>query len=59
MDFAWTEDDDRYRQEVREFLARTLGPDWQGYDQSDPERYARESKQFCAALAERGWLTQN
>jgi alkylation response protein AidB-like acyl-CoA dehydrogenase len=59
MDFAWTDDDARYRQEVREFLAQTLGPDWHGYDQSDPERYERQSKQFCAAMSERGWLTQN
>jgi alkylation response protein AidB-like acyl-CoA dehydrogenase len=59
MDFDWTAEDDAYRSDVKAFLAEHLPPDWNGYDHSDLEAYERESKRFCRAMAERGWLTQN
>ena len=59
MDFEWTRDDDEYRAEVRAFLSEQLPEGWSGYDQADFEQYERDSKRFCRAMAERGWLTQN
>lgn len=59
MDFEWTAEDDEYRADVRAFLAEQLPAGWNGYDQSDLEAYERDSKRFCRAMAERGWLTQN
>ncbi|MGE0387686.1 MAG: acyl-CoA dehydrogenase family protein [Gammaproteobacteria bacterium] len=59
MDFQWTPEDEAYRAELRQFLFQALGPDWKGYDHADLETYERESKKFCAGMAERGWLTQS
>ncbi len=59
MNFDWTEEDNEYREDVRAFLRETLPPGWHGYDHSNLEEYERESKRFCAAMAKRGWLTQN
>lgn len=59
MNFDWTEEDDGYRSELQEFLAQMLPRGWNGYDHSNIPEYERESKKFAAAMAERGWLTQN
>ncbi len=59
MDFDWSPEDDAYRSELREFLAEQLAEGWSGYDHSDLESYELESKRFCRAMAEKGWLTQN
>ena len=55
MDFEFTEADDAFRAELREFLAARLPPWWQGYSASD-EAF-EVVKRITSEMAERGWLT--
>ncbi len=59
MDFDWSEEDRRFREELRAFLDETLPADWEEVSSDGPgsEAQARFSKEFCAQLAARGWLT--
>lgn len=59
MNFDWTDEDVKYREDIQEFLAEMLPRGWNGYDHTNIPEYERESKKFAAATAERGWLTQN
>ena len=61
MDFRWSDEDVAYRAELRAFLAETLPPDWAELSQHGPgsDAQAAYSKQFCPALARKGWLTQH
>lgn len=59
MDFRFSEEEERFRQEVRDFVKQELPPDWVAYGilgEVDTE----EEWQFCRSmtrkLAERGWL---
>ena len=57
MDFDFATDDEHFRRQLREFMAQTLPADWQGI--CEPGTDALEvSNDFCAQLAQRGWLTQ-
>jgi alkylation response protein AidB-like acyl-CoA dehydrogenase len=56
MDFAFSDDDERFRAELREFIAAELPAWWRGMFVDDP-RVFPETRRFCAALAARGWLT--
>jgi hypothetical protein len=56
MDFAFTEDEERFRAELRAFLADELPAWWRGMFVDDP-RVFPETRRICAKLAERGWLT--
>jgi alkylation response protein AidB-like acyl-CoA dehydrogenase len=56
MDFAFTEEEERFRGELRAFLAAELPAWWRGMFVDD-ERALPETRRFCAKLAERGWLT--
>ena len=61
MEFQWTEADEAFRSEVREFLAENLPEDWPEMSKDGPgsDAQARFAREFCPKLAERGWLTQN
>jgi alkylation response protein AidB-like acyl-CoA dehydrogenase len=56
MDFAFTEEDERFRAELRAFLAEELPAWWRGMFVDDA-RVFPETRRICAALAARGWLT--
>ncbi len=57
MDFRWTDQDEAFRREIRDFLARELPPDWLhqagGDEEGGREDFERE---FAMKLGERGWL---
>lgn len=61
MEFDWSEGDARHREEVRDFLATELPNAWEEMSKDGPggDSQAAFSKQFCARMAERGWLTQH
>jgi alkylation response protein AidB-like acyl-CoA dehydrogenase len=56
MDFTFTEDEERFRTELRAFLARELPEWWRGMFVDDP-RALPFTRAFCRRLAARGWLT--
>ena len=65
MDFQFSEEDERFRQEVRDFIVRELPADWTGPPWiGEPERETEESWQFARNFtykmqAEKGWLTMH
>ena len=59
MDYRFTEEQDAFRQELRDFLKENLGEDWRGID---PDAYFHNEnwpriRQLTAKMAEKGWLT--
>ena len=59
MDFRFTDEQNAFRWEVRDFLTAELGSDWPGVD---PDSYFEEEnwpriRRLTSKLAERGWLT--
>jgi len=56
MDFAFTEEEDAFRTELRAFLDTQL-PDWWRGMFVDDERAIPFTREMCRMLAERGWLT--
>ncbi len=56
MDFAFTDDEERFRSELRQFITAELPAWWRGMFVDDA-RVFPETRRFCAALAARGWLT--
>ena len=61
MEFDWSESDVAHRREVRAFLEAELPADWEEIAKDGPgsDTQSAFSKDFCAKLAERGWLTQH
>jgi alkylation response protein AidB-like acyl-CoA dehydrogenase len=61
LEFDWSSEDARHREEVRVFLDEILPDDWEEIAKHGPgsDGQAAFSKTFCAAMAERGWLTQH
>jgi alkylation response protein AidB-like acyl-CoA dehydrogenase len=61
LEFDWSHDDEKHRQEIRDFLRESLPPDWDEISKHGPgsDAQAAFSKDFCAVLAARGWLTQH
>ncbi|MBK7977928.1 MAG: acyl-CoA dehydrogenase family protein [Deltaproteobacteria bacterium] len=61
MEFDWSAEDEEHRREFREFLAAVLPGDWEEIAQHGPgsDAQAAFSYEFCARMAERGWLTQH
>jgi alkylation response protein AidB-like acyl-CoA dehydrogenase len=55
MDFAFSEEEERFRVELREFLDRELPEWWRGMFVAD-ERVFPQTREFCRKLAARGWL---
>ena len=59
MDFRFTDEQEAFRREVRDFLTAELGAEWSGVD---PDAYFEDEnwprvRRLTAKLAERGWLT--
>jgi alkylation response protein AidB-like acyl-CoA dehydrogenase len=61
LDFDWSEDDIRHRQDIRDFLAKALPDNWEEMSQHGPggDSQAAFSREFCGRMAEKGWLTQH
>jgi alkylation response protein AidB-like acyl-CoA dehydrogenase len=61
VEFDWTEEDEAFRRELKDFLAEELPANWDAMAADGPgsDVQARFSRTFCPLLAERGWLTQN
>ncbi len=61
MEFEWSREDALHRDEVRAFLVETLPEDWEEISKHGPgsDTQAAFSKTFCAAMSDRGWLTQH
>jgi alkylation response protein AidB-like acyl-CoA dehydrogenase len=56
VDFAFSDEEERFRTELRAFLAAELPSWWRGMFVHDP-RAIPETRRLCRALAARGWLT--
>ncbi len=56
MDFGFSDEEERFRAELREFIAVELPAWWRGMFVADA-RVFPETRRFCEKLAERGWLT--
>jgi len=59
VELEWSPEDAAFRRELADFLDAELPPDWDELAKDGPgsEAQAAFSRGFCAALAERGWLT--
>jgi alkylation response protein AidB-like acyl-CoA dehydrogenase len=55
MEFRFSADDERFRQEVRGFVQRTLPADWEGGDWESDYEQPEVSRSFARGLAERRW----
>src|SRR2546428_835007 len=55
MEFAFTDEEERFRAELRAFLAEELPDWWRGMFVDDP-RAIPFTRAFCRKLAARGWL---
>ena len=59
MDFRFTEEQQAFRREIRDFLKANLGEGWKGID---PDSYFHDEnwlhiRELTAKLVEKGWLT--
>jgi alkylation response protein AidB-like acyl-CoA dehydrogenase len=61
LEFDWSQDDARHRDEIRAFLEEVLPRDWEDLSKDGPggDAQAAFSRKFCGKMAERGWLTQH
>lgn len=61
MEFDWSQDDIRHRDDIRAFLQQELPSNWEQISQHGPggDSQAEFSRYFCGRMAERGWLTQH
>lgn len=59
MDFSWTDQEDSFRQRLRNFLAQTLPEDWERFSQHGPasRELTEYAEGFCGKLAAEGLLT--
>ncbi|MCB2072098.1 MAG: acyl-CoA dehydrogenase family protein [Novosphingobium sp.] len=58
MDFAWTDEQQAFRQKLKDFLAENLPDDWEKFSEHGPASPAltKFAREFCAKLAENGML---
>jgi alkylation response protein AidB-like acyl-CoA dehydrogenase len=58
VEFSWTEDEQKYRTAVRDYIADNIMPGWNHDDRElhDP-RLKPTVQEFCRKLGESGWLT--
>jgi alkylation response protein AidB-like acyl-CoA dehydrogenase len=61
VEFDWTQQDEAFRRELREFLAEALPANWEELAANGPgsDVQAEFAKSFCPRLAQRGWLVQS
>jgi alkylation response protein AidB-like acyl-CoA dehydrogenase len=58
MEFSVSEEDERFRSELRAFLAEHLPAWWRGMFVDDPRVFA-QTRRLCEQLAARGWLAMS
>lgn len=58
MDFRFTEEQEKFRQEVKTFLAEQLPSDWLhgGAPEDETDEWWELTQKFLKALADRGWI---
>jgi alkylation response protein AidB-like acyl-CoA dehydrogenase len=56
MEFQWSDDDARFRSQLREFVASELPARWQDLIPGE-EAASQFIVEFCSKLGEKGWLT--
>ncbi|MEE8372398.1 MAG: acyl-CoA dehydrogenase family protein [Dehalococcoidia bacterium] len=58
MDFRFTEEQEKFRQEVKGFLAEQLPSDWLhgGAPEDETDEWWELTQKFLKALADRGWI---
>ena len=56
MEFQWSDDDARFRSQLREFVASELPARWQDLVPGE-EPASQFIVEFCRKLGEKGWLT--
>ncbi|MCB2077931.1 MAG: acyl-CoA dehydrogenase family protein [Novosphingobium sp.] len=58
MDFEWTDEQDAFRQTLKDFLSANLPDDWEKFSEHGPASPALTAfaREFCAKLAEHGLL---
>jgi len=58
VDFNWTEEQQAFRQKLKDFLAENLPDDWEKFSEHGPASPALTAfaREFCAKLAENGML---
>jgi len=61
VEFEWEASDEQFRAELRDFLEANLPASWEQISHHGPgaDETADFSRDLCAKLAERGWLTQS
>lgn len=61
MEFGWSEQEETFRNQLRALLDDALPDDWAEISKDGPgsDAQAAFSRELCARLAERGWLTQH
>jgi len=61
VEFDWSPEERRFREELRAFLETALPENWEEVAKDGPgsDAQAAFSREFCPRLAEHGWLTQN
>ncbi|MEE8471364.1 MAG: acyl-CoA dehydrogenase family protein [Dehalococcoidia bacterium] len=59
MDFRFTEEQDKFRQQVRGFLAEQLPSDWfaGGAPDEETDEWWELTQRFLRAMADRGWIS--
>lgn len=59
MDFRFTEEQDKFRQEVSDFLAEQLPSDWLtgGAPEEETDEWWELTQRFLRAMGEKGWLS--
>jgi alkylation response protein AidB-like acyl-CoA dehydrogenase len=57
MDFAFTQEQEQFRQDLRAFLAENLTDEWRGNFGSNAHENIPLTRRICEEMAERGWLT--
>jgi len=59
VDFRFSAEDEAFRQQVRDFIAQELPPDWEGGGRYPEEDDWDFTKQLRTKLADKGWLTMH
>ena len=59
MEFAFSAEDDAFRQELTAFIRQERSPDWDDADRGSDDASWTATKQMRQKLADRGWLTMH
>jgi alkylation response protein AidB-like acyl-CoA dehydrogenase len=56
VDLTYSPEDEAFRTEVREFIARSVPEGWAGWGALDPDRYREWAEEWRQTLLDKGWL---